>query len=82
VHPSPLDGRRAGDEGEAYVCPHPWPLSQFRAMGSVCSILPWVGEGLGMRGRRMLALTPNPSPSFGRGRACAPFSLGWEKGWG
>ena len=50
--PSPLDGRRAGDEGVVYACPHPWPLSQFRERGSVCSLLPYVEEELGMRGMR------------------------------
>jgi hypothetical protein len=35
------------------------PLSQFRERGSVCSLLPWVGEGLEMRGRRMLGGWPD-----------------------
>jgi len=50
--PSPLDGRRVGDEGVAYVCPHPWPLSRSfaRARGSGCFLLRWVGEGMGLRG--------------------------------
>jgi hypothetical protein len=49
VRPSPLGGRRVGDEGVVYACPHPLPLSQFRERGSVRSHLPWVGEGLGLR---------------------------------
>jgi sugar phosphate isomerase/epimerase len=49
VLPSPLNGRRAGDEGVVYACPHPLPLSQFRERGSVCSLLPWVEKSRGRR---------------------------------
>jgi len=80
--PSPLDGRRVVVEGVAYACPHPWPLSQFRERGTVRSLLPWAGEGLGLRGWRMPALTPSPSPSFGREEPYAPFSLRLKKSWG
>jgi hypothetical protein len=41
LHPWPLS------RGAVY--PHPWPLSQLRERGSVCFLLHWVGEGLGMR---------------------------------
>jgi len=59
--PSPLGGRRVGDEGVVYACPHPQHLSQLREM-KIRPVLKWLEMRAGQEKEDWGTVLRSPQP--------------------